>query len=128
MLLLHNIPHPHILFYQDVSYHALDQIHSVHCREDRDYTQIRIPAEYKCRRHTDHAHEEAVKEECNDRLSAGPECEISRMQESVFGRGNGLYDQEHGRQMLRRIVGVVDLRKQRRGDDQKDHDRGSYEH
>ena len=70
MLLLHNIPHPHIFLNQNVSYHALDQIHSVHCREDRDYTQICIPAENKRRRHTDNAHEEAVKEKCNNCLSA----------------------------------------------------------
>ena len=90
--------------------------------------QIRITAENECRRYADHTHEEAVKEKCNDRFSSGPECEISRVQKRFKRSLHCHCDEKQRSQVPRFVIGIVQLRKQRRSQKHEQHDARPDEH
>ena len=127
-LLAGQVLQPDALFDQDESDGAFDQIQRMVDQEDQHHRQAGKANHDGDRRNGADPQEHTVKEEGDDGFSAGTQGEVGRVDKSQQRRGQSLnLDEPHG-DMLDFRGSIIELRKQRSDEDEKNSCNHAAEH
>ena len=85
---------PRTPFHQHEAYNALYEIRKLGYEVNRNYRQVRKPTETEHYWYGKRPHESAVKEECDNGFTSGPQCKVSRIYEAVNRHAQAYYAYE----------------------------------